>query len=61
MPIYPYKCKGCGNTFDKYQKTFDEKVVCSKCESENVERLSVNSFDFVLKGTSWYKDGYTKK
>lgn len=44
MPIYEYKCKGCGTEFEKLVKNSEEKVQCVKCSKTKVERkLSVFS------------------
>ncbi|MEN6472566.1 MAG: zinc ribbon domain-containing protein [Syntrophaceae bacterium] len=39
MPIYEYKCKACGNDFEKLV-SFSSKdpVSCPKCASENVAK-----------------------
>ena len=41
MPIYEYRCNGCGNNFSRLQKigAGADGVRCPKCKSENVERL----------------------
>lgn len=41
MPIYNYKCKDCGNIFEKLFFSFndvDEDVKCSKCSSNDIIR-----------------------
>jgi putative FmdB family regulatory protein len=44
MPIYEYKCKKCGASFEALVKNDREKIKCSKCSAENPERqLSVFS------------------
>jgi len=65
MPIYPYKCKECGKSFEKRQSISEDKLTeCAQvnpsCEKKNapVERLIANP-SFVLKGGGWYKDGYS--
>jgi putative FmdB family regulatory protein len=39
MPIYDYKCQGCGETSEIFQRTISEvKVVCPHCGSEKLEK-----------------------
>jgi putative FmdB family regulatory protein len=49
MPIYEFKCLGCGNVFEflKLKKESEEAAMkCPKCKSEEVERIlsTVNAF-----------------
>jgi putative FmdB family regulatory protein len=39
MALIDFKCKSCGNEFFEIVKAQDEKVICPKCSSEEVERL----------------------
>jgi putative FmdB family regulatory protein len=40
MPIYEYRCRACGQQFEKLVRTFDPgEVSCLFCHSLNVERL----------------------
>jgi len=40
MPVYEYKCKNCDEKFELFQFSYSENgVICSKCGSENIERL----------------------
>jgi putative FmdB family regulatory protein len=42
MPIYEYRCRGCGGDFEKYVTTAATGVACPSCESGDVMRkLSV--------------------
>ena len=42
MPIYEYRCGGCGREFEKYVPTAATAVACPYCESPRVKRrLSV--------------------
>ena len=42
MPIYEYRCRGCGKDFEKYLPRTSGNVVCPGCESADVTRkLSV--------------------
>ncbi|HEY7529513.1 MAG TPA: zinc ribbon domain-containing protein [Gemmatimonadota bacterium] len=43
MPIYEYRCAGCGADFDQLVRA-DDTPACPWCESEDLERkLSVSS------------------
>ena len=37
MPIYEYKCLGCGHLFEKIVK-LNETPDCPKCDSNNLEK-----------------------
>jgi putative FmdB family regulatory protein len=42
MPIYEYRCRGCGADFEKYVHTAGTAVACPSCASDHVMRkLSV--------------------
>jgi putative FmdB family regulatory protein len=42
MPIYEYRCRGCGNDFEKYLPRTTAAVACPACASDDVMRkLSV--------------------
>jgi putative FmdB family regulatory protein len=37
MPIYEYRCKKCGNAFEKLVSfSSKDKIKCPKCESDEV-------------------------
>lgn len=40
MPIYEYRCKDCGTVFETIVSSFSnaDKVVCKKCQSQEVEK-----------------------
>jgi len=40
MPLYEYRCKICGEVFEKLRQTgqADSEVRCPLCESEETER-----------------------
>ncbi len=47
MPLYEYRCKACGEEFDKIvsSKTLDSEIVCPSCGQRKAERrLSLFSF-----------------
>ncbi len=41
MPLYEYRCAGCGQQFEQLRKMSeaDSGVLCPRCNSERVERL----------------------
>jgi putative FmdB family regulatory protein len=54
MPTYEYKCKKCGNTFEKFQSITENPIKnCKKCEGE-VYRLISKNGNFILKGSGFY-------
>jgi putative FmdB family regulatory protein len=38
MPIFTYRCKDCGKVFDFLMMKANEKVLCTKCQSTNIEK-----------------------
>ena len=39
MPLYEYKCLGCGEQFEMLILTAAQPVACPSCAGESVERL----------------------
>ena len=39
MPIYEFRCLDCKNEFEELVFGRDSRVVCNKCQSNNVEKL----------------------
>jgi putative FmdB family regulatory protein len=59
LPIYEYKCEGCGETFETIQKFADEALtVHEKCGGHVHRLMSAPSFQF--KGSGWYVTDYAK-
>ena len=59
MPLYEYKCEGCGETFEVIQKFSDEPLtVHEKCGGQVHRLLSAPAFQF--KGSGWYATDYAK-
>jgi putative FmdB family regulatory protein len=57
MPLYEYKCHGCGKNFEVRQKFADEPLtVHEECGGE-VERL-ISAPTLQFKGTGWYVTDY---
>ena len=58
MPMYEYKCTGCGVEFEVMRKFSDAPVTeCAECGGK-VEKL-ISRSSFQLKGGGWYADGYS--
>ena len=40
MPLYEYRCKACGRTFEQLRRMSEEDrgVACPECQSEEVQR-----------------------
>jgi len=59
MPLYEYKCEGCGEVFEIQQKFADEPLaVHAKCGGR-VERL-ISAPALQFKGSGWYVTDYAK-
>lgn len=58
---YTYKCGSCGKEFEIQCgiKQVQSEVPCLDCGSAASIQVS-DATKFVLKGTGWYKDGYSK-
>ena len=39
MPLFEFKCRDCGTTFEKIVPSSTTKVACKKCASPKVEKL----------------------
>ena len=54
MPTYEYKCKKCGNIFEKFQSITEDPIKkCKNCDGE-VYRLISKNVNFILKGNGYY-------
>tara|TARA_Y100000310_G_C19992110_1_gene494597 strand:+ start:62 stop:283 length:222 start_codon:yes stop_codon:yes gene_type:complete len=66
MPIYEYKCRLCGFSFEIMQKVDERSPHCDNIViSGSLERRCggtckklISKGSFSLKGGGWYKDGY---
>lgn len=57
MPIYEYRCKGCGKEQEAFQSFSEEPLeTCPHCGG--LLKKLVSNTSFVLKGSGWYADGY---
>lgn len=61
MPTFVYKCKKCGFIFEFLRIKKDEKVVCPKCGSEDVEKQITAPEGFKFIGPGFYKTDYGDK
>ena len=61
MPIYEYRCDGCGKVFEEVQKMSDPPLKKhTACGSKKVKKL-ISATSFQLKGEGWYVTDYKKK
>jgi putative FmdB family regulatory protein len=59
MPLYEYKCEGCGEIFEVKQKFSDEPLtVHDKCGGRLERLISAPALQF--KGSGWYVTDYAK-
>ena len=59
MPLYEYKCKSCGETFEIIQKFSDTPLaVHEKCGGPVERLISTSALQF--KGSGWYVTDYAK-
>ncbi len=60
MPIYEYRCLGCGSNVEKMQKVSDAPMeTCEKCGEKLEKQWSLSGFQF--KGKGWYVTDYANK
>ena len=58
MPIYEYRCSGCGYEMDKLQKISDPPLTdCPACGRPALQKL-VSAAGFRLKGGGWYETDF---
>ncbi len=58
MPLYEYRCKSCGKTFEIIQKFNDRPLrKCSECSGQLEKLISRSSFQ--LKGGGWFINDYS--
>jgi putative FmdB family regulatory protein len=54
MPLYEYRCSGCGHQQEFLQKWSDEPVtVCTSCGKPTFQKM-LTAAGFQLKGSGWY-------
>ncbi len=60
MPIYEYRCRKCGEQFEKIQKFSDAPLgKCEKCGGRLERLISPPAIQF--KGSGWYVTDYARK
>jgi putative FmdB family regulatory protein len=60
MPIYEYRCTGCGYEMDKLQKISDSPLTdCPACGRPALQKL-VSAAGFRLKGGGWYETDFKR-
>lgn len=60
MPLYEYVCKKCNKPFEIMQKMSESgNAKCPGCGGRGEKQISASGFQ--LKGSGWYKDGYSSK
>jgi putative FmdB family regulatory protein len=58
MPIYEYRCAGCGYEMDRLQKISDPPLTdCPACGRPALQKL-VSAAGFRLKGGGWYETDF---
>jgi putative FmdB family regulatory protein len=61
--FYDYKCDACEHVKEIEQKITDDpyiNVQCPKCGKMTLNR-TISLSNFILKGSGWFKDGYSSK
>ncbi|MFA7144904.1 MAG: FmdB family zinc ribbon protein [Candidatus Izemoplasmatales bacterium] len=56
---YDYDCPNCGR-IEVSHKIGEKLEECPNCGSKEVEMVITGGNGFMLKGSCWAKDGYTK-
>lgn len=58
MPIYEYRCGGCGHEMELIQKMSDDPMKdCPVCEESKLKKL-ISSAGFRLRGSGWYETDF---
>ena len=59
MPTYEYRCRACGQTFERFQKMSDDPVrTCPDCGEDAAQRLISSGGGLVFKGSGFYATDY---
>lgn len=61
MPIYEFQCSSCKAVFEENMSihtTKDQYPKCRMCGHKPVQKL-ISTNNFHLKGSGWFKDGYS--
>ena len=58
MPIYEYRCDGCGLQKEFLQKMSDAPIAaCPSCGQTNFKKM-LSAAGFQLKGSGWYQTDF---
>ena len=58
MPIYEYRCDGCGHEMELIQKMSDDPMKdCPVCKESKLKKL-ISAAGFRLKGGGWYETDF---
>jgi len=61
MPIYEYRCAGCGHELEALQKLADAPLKdCPSCGQSKLSKL-VSAAGFRLKGSGWYATDFKSR
>ena len=61
MPIYAYKCQGCGHELEKIQRLSDAPLTdCPQCSQASLKK-QITAASFKLTGTGWYETDFKNK
>ena len=67
MPLYVFQCSCCGKQQEIIQKYDDPFPECNNSECLSNQGITnsmirlISNTTFILKGSCWNKDGYTKE
>ena len=61
MPLYEYRCRKCGETFEVLQKFADPPLISCRCGCGGTVEKLISRSSFQLKGTGWYVTDYKGK
>jgi putative FmdB family regulatory protein len=60
MPTYEYICKNCDHNWEEFQDITEKPIEkCPKCHKKQAKR-QIGAPMFILKGSGWASDGYSK-
>lgn len=62
MPTYEYQCASCKKSFEVEQPiTAAPLTTCIRQRCHGTVARMISTSTFILKGTGWYRDGYSRK
>ncbi|MCU7834034.1 MAG: zinc ribbon domain-containing protein [gamma proteobacterium symbiont of Taylorina sp.] len=58
MPIYEYRCNGCGHEMELIQRMSEDPMKdCPVCKESKLKKL-ISAAGFQLKGSGWYETDF---